>query len=58
MHNPPGEEYAEEGFTKRLRLGIRALKSIPLDEMAKILFGAGYLVQAGLTKTKSSHGNS
>jgi hypothetical protein len=43
-----GEEYAEEGFTKRLRLGIRALKSIPLDEMAKILVGAGYLVQAPL----------
>jgi len=41
-----GEEYVEEGFVKRFRLRMRALEGLPLDEMARILAGAGYLVQA------------
>jgi len=41
-----GEEYVEEGFAKRLRVRMRTLEDIPLQEMAEILIGAGYLVQA------------
>jgi hypothetical protein len=41
-----GEEYVEEGFAKRFKVRMRPLESIPLEEMAKILIGAGYLVQA------------
>jgi transposase len=40
-----GEEYVETGFVKRVRVRMSALKPLPLDEMAKILLGAGYLVQ-------------
>ena len=41
-----GEEYLEEGFVKKIRLRMRALEELPLDEMVRILTGAGYLVQA------------
>jgi transposase len=41
-----GEEYVEEGFVKKVRIRMRALEGVPLEEMAKILVGAGYLVQA------------
>ena len=41
-----GEEYVEEGFVKRFKVRMRALEGLPLGEMAKILTGAGYLVQA------------
>ena len=41
-----GEEYVEESFVKKVRLRMRALEGLPLEEMAKILVGAGYLVQA------------
>ena len=41
-----GEEYVEEGFVKKARVRVRALEGVPLEEMAKILVGAGYLVQA------------
>jgi transposase len=43
-----GEEYVEEGFVKRFRLRMRALEGLPLEEMARILTGAGYLVQASV----------
>jgi len=42
-----GEEYVEEGFEKRVTpLRVRALARIPLDEMAEVLRGAGYVVMA------------
>jgi len=41
-----GEEYVEEGFVKRFRVTMRALEGIPLEEMVRILIGAGYLIQA------------
>jgi len=41
-----GEEYVEECFVKKVRIRMRALEELPLEEMAKILVGAGYLVQA------------
>jgi len=41
-----GEEYVEEGFVKKARVRVRALEGVPLEEMAKILVGAGYSVQA------------
>jgi transposase len=41
-----GEEYVEEGFVKRFKVKLRALEGIPLEEMARTLIGAGYLVQA------------
>jgi len=40
------EEYVEEGFVKRFKVRMRALEGLPLEEMARILTGAGYLVQA------------
>jgi transposase len=40
------EEYMEEGFVKKARIRMRALEGLPLDEMARILTCAGYLVQA------------
>jgi transposase len=41
-----GEEYVEEGFTKKVKVKLKSLEGLPLEEMAKILTGAGYLVQA------------
>jgi len=41
-----GEEYVEERFVKRFRVRMRSLESTPLEEMARILTGAGYLVHA------------
>ena len=41
-----GEEYVEEGFMKKVRVGMKMLKAMPLEEMARILADAGYLVQA------------
>ena len=41
-----GEEYVEEGFVKKFKVRMRALEGLPLEEMAKILVDAGYLVQA------------
>jgi transposase len=43
-----GEEYVEEGFVKKFKVKMKALEDLPLDEMARILTGAGYLVQAPL----------
>jgi hypothetical protein len=36
----------EEGFTKKVKIGIRTLQTLPLQEMARILADAGYLIQA------------
>jgi len=41
-----GEEYVEEGFTKKVKVGIKKLQALPLNEMARILADAGYLIQA------------
>jgi len=41
-----GEEYVEEGFVKKFKAKMKALEDLPLDEMARILTGAGYLVHA------------
>jgi transposase len=41
-----GEEYVEEGFTKRVKVGIKKLQGLPLNQMARILADAGYLIQA------------
>jgi hypothetical protein len=41
-----GEQYVEEGFAKKIRVRPRALEGLPLEEMARILTSAGYLVQA------------
>jgi len=35
----------EEGFVKRVRLKLKSSTAFPPEEMAKILVGAGYLVQ-------------
>jgi len=36
----------EEGFVKKVRVRMKTLEGLPLEEMARILVGAGYLVQA------------
>jgi len=41
-----GEEYVEEGFVKKVRIRVRALEEVSLEEMAGILVGVGYLVRA------------
>ena len=38
----------EDGFVKMPRLRIKALARVPLEEMAEILKGAGYLVKASV----------
>ena len=39
-----GEEYEEEGFMKLPRLRLKALTRIPLEEVAEVLRGVGYMV--------------
>ena len=41
-----GEEYVEEGIVKRVKLKLKPLEEVPVEEMAHILTGAGYSVQA------------
>jgi len=41
-----GEDYVEEGFVKLPRLSFKALARVPLEEMAAVLRGAGYVVMA------------
>jgi hypothetical protein len=41
-----GEEYVEEGFTKKVKVRMKTLQALPLQEMARILGDAGYIVHA------------
>lgn len=41
-----GEDYVEEGFVKLPMLSFKGLAEFPLEDMAAVLRGAGYVVMA------------